>query len=89
MKCQLRFFGGVSAAADNIEATEFSFAGGTLGDLLDQMQKKWPGLEEYISGRSRGAIICILNERALNLVNRDLPLSDGDKLTLMPFIGGG
>ena len=89
MKCHLRFFGGVSVAADHTEATEFSYEGHALGDLLDQLEARWPGLEDYISVPGRGAVIFVLNDKALNQIDRSLPLKEGDKLTIMPFIGGG
>jgi molybdopterin converting factor small subunit len=89
MKCHLRFFGGVSVAANDTETTEFSFEGNTLGDLLDRIMDRWPDLEDYISGPGRGSVIYILNDKALIQINRALRLKEGDKLTIMPYIGGG
>lgn len=76
-------------AAEGTEATEFNFQGRTLGDLLDGITARWPGLEEYISGPGRGSVIYILNDKALNQLDLKLPLDPGDKFTIMPFIGGG
>lgn len=89
MQIEVRFFGAVSNAADNVESRKLKLDGSTLGDLLELIKTTWPATSDYIDGDKGASIVFALNEKALEPVDLTTPLKEGDKFAIMPFVAGG
>jgi molybdopterin converting factor small subunit len=89
MNIEIRFFGSVSKAADNLESTGVSFDGETLGELLDLIMERWPGTKEFITGAHSSTMLFALNNKALEPPDLSMKMTDGDKLAIMPLVAGG
>jgi molybdopterin converting factor small subunit len=68
--------------------------GGTLKDLLRQLQTRNPAFAEAIydanADQIRGHVAVIVNDIIMHTAaNLDTPLSDGDCVTFLPTISGG
>ena len=88
MECEVRFYGG-AARETGVERALVSFEGATLGDLLAELSRRWPGLKESLNGRGGGSLVLVLNGRALEPPEPTLRLKSGDVLSVMPFVAGG
>ncbi len=89
MIINVRFFGGVSKAVGFIESAELEFDGGELGSLLKAVMLKWPGTKEFIDGPQASTMVLALNGNALEPVDPQMPVKDGDRLAIMPMVHGG
>lgn len=85
---EVRFYGGVSQAAGT-ESACVQFIGSTLGDLLEEVKKRWPGVSEFIDGPKSGSAVLVLNGNALEVPDLSKRLKPGDVLSIMPFVAGG
>ena len=89
MNIEVRFFGGVSKAAGDLESTSVDFQGETLGELLDVIMERWPGTRDFITGPHSSSMVFALNNKALEPPDMSLKINDGDKLAIMPLVAGG
>ena len=72
---------------------EVSAAGKTVGELIGDLEKKYPGIKERICDES-GAVrrfvnIFVRDEDIRFLQNLDTPVKDGDEVSIVPAIAGG
>jgi molybdopterin synthase sulfur carrier subunit len=67
--------------------------GGTVGALLDQLDRQHPGIKERIcddNGRVRRFVNIYVNGDDIRfLQNLESPLKDGDEVSIVPAIAGG
>lgn len=89
IECEVRFYGAVTVAAGGTDHAKINLSGTTLGDLLEAIKKRWPGVGEYIDGPRSDSAILVLNEKALEPPDMALKLKSGDILSIMPFVVGG
>jgi len=89
MNVEVRFFGGVSKAAGDMESTRVTFEGETLGELLDLIMEKWPGTKDFITGPHASTMVFALNNKALEPPDLSVKINEGDKLAIMPLVAGG
>ena len=70
-----------------------SAAGGTVGDLLDSLDKAFPGLRERIcdeQGNVRRFVNIFVNDEDIRfLEDRATPVKDTDEVSIVPAIAGG
>lgn len=67
-------------------------SGGTLGELVDDLEARHPGIGERIveDGRLRRFINVYLNDEDVRFLEGiDTPLSEGDTVTVLPAVAGG
>ena len=68
-------------------------SGGTVGQVLKDLEKNFPGLNGRITdpqGKLNNFIIIFLNEQDIRFKKElDTPLQDGDVLAVLPAIAGG
>jgi len=88
MEIDIRFYGGFAVAA-GVESIKVGFDGGTLGELLDEIRRRWPGVAELLDGPTKGSAVLVLNGRALEPPDPCTKLKTGDALSIMPFVAGG
>jgi len=74
-------------------AEEVSASGRTVGELIADLEKKFPGIKERICEES-GAVrrfvnIFVKDEDIRFLQNLETPLKDGDEVSIVPAIAGG
>ncbi len=72
---------------------EVSASGKNVGEVLSDLEKKYPGIKERICDES-GAVrrfvnIFVKDEDIRFLQNLDTPVKDGDELSIVPAIAGG
>jgi MoaD family protein len=72
---------------------EVSAAGKNVGELIADLEKKYPGIKERICDES-GAVrrfvnIFVKDEDIRFLQNLDTPVKDGDEVSIVPAIAGG
>jgi MoaD family protein len=70
-----------------VEAT-----GGTLKDLLADLDERYPGLSDRLrkdGGLSRYVNIYVNEEDARHLGSLDAPLAEGDTVSIIPAVAGG
>jgi len=72
---------------------EVSAAGKTVGELIGDLEKKYPGIKERICDES-GAVrrfvnIFVKDEDIRFLQNLDTPVKDSDEVSIVPAIAGG
>ena len=76
----------------NNEAT-VALEPGTVGDLIDQLGSKYPGLKEQIIGDDgqlhRFVNVYVNDEDARYLEKLDTKVTEGDKVSLLPSVAGG
>jgi len=89
IECEVRFYGGINTAAGGTERAKIAIKGATLGELLDEIKKRWPPVADYIDGSKSDSAILVLNEKALETPDITLKLKSGDILSIMPFVVGG
>lgn len=67
--------------------------GATIGDLLDDLDQRFPGLKERIcdeQGEVRRFVNIFLNDEDIRfLEERATPVKDGDEISIVPAIAGG
>ena len=70
-----------------------SAAGGNVGELLDNLDKAFPGLRERIcdeEGNVRRFVNIFVNDEDIRfLEERATPVKDTDELSIVPAIAGG
>lgn len=73
---------------ETVEAT-----GATIGEILESLEQKFPGLGERIcdpSGEIRRFVNVFLNDEDIRfLQNKATPVKDGDEISIVPAIAGG
>jgi MoaD family protein len=72
---------------------EVPAAGKTVGELIGDLEKRFPGIKERICDES-GAVrrfvnIFVRDEDIRFLQNLDTPVKDGDEVSIVPAIAGG
>jgi sulfur-carrier protein len=74
-------------------AEEVQVAGKSVGELIGELEKKYPGLKERICDESgsvrRFVNIFVKDEDIRFLQNLDTPLGDKDEVSIVPAIAGG
>ena len=74
-------------------AEEVQAAGKSVGELIGELEKKYPGLKERICDESgsvrRFVNIFVKDEDIRFLQNLDTPLGDKDEVSIVPAIAGG
>jgi molybdopterin synthase sulfur carrier subunit len=71
---------------------EVSASGGTVGELIDDMEKKHPGIRERLldaKGVRRFINIYVGEEDVRFLDGLETSLKTGDSITIVPAIAGG
>jgi molybdopterin synthase sulfur carrier subunit len=74
-------------------AEEVGVSGATIGTVLDDLEKKFPGMKERLydeQGRVRRFVNIYVNGddiRFLDSINT--PVKDGDEVSIVPAIAGG
>ena len=70
-----------------------SVAGGTVGELLDSLDKAFPGLRERIcdeQGNVHRFVNIFVNDEDIRfLEDRATPVKDTDEVSIVPAIAGG
>jgi molybdopterin synthase sulfur carrier subunit len=74
-------------------AEEVSASGKNVGELIGELEKKFPGIKERICDES-GAVrrfvnIFVKDEDIRFLQNLETPLGDKDEVSIVPAIAGG
>lgn len=68
-------------------------AGATIGEILADLDKSYPGLGERIcdeSGNVRRFVNIFLNDEDIRfLQNKETPVSETDEISIVPAIAGG
>ena len=68
-------------------------AGGTLAELIDDLEMRSPGLRARLveeDGSLRRFVNVYLNDEDVRFLGGvDTPLSDGDAVTVLPAVAGG
>ena len=74
-------------------AEEVNAAGKNVGELIGELEKKYPGIKERICDESgsvrRFVNIFVKDEDIRFLQNLDTPIKDGDEVSIVPAIAGG
>ena len=72
---------------------EVSAAGKTVGELIGDLEKKYPGIKERIcdeSGAVRRFVNIFVNGDDIRFLNNlDTAVKDGDEVSIVPAIAGG
>jgi molybdopterin synthase sulfur carrier subunit len=67
--------------------------GSSIGDILNSLEKSYPGLSERIcdeSGNVRRFVNIFLNDEDIRFLgDRETPVKDGDEISIVPAIAGG
>ncbi len=67
--------------------------GGTVGELLEKLEERYPGFRAQISGDDgelhRFVNIYLNDEDIRYLKSLDTPVSDGDVISILPALAGG
>jgi molybdopterin synthase sulfur carrier subunit len=67
--------------------------GGTIGEILDQLDKTYPGLGERIcdeNGNVRRFVNIFLNDEDIRFLdNKATPVKESDEISIVPAIAGG
>src|ERR671910_3573601 len=76
---------------DKQEAVEV--AGGTVGELLQQLMTKHQGLKKHLytdDGKLRSFVNVYVNDEDIRYLQREeTPVKDGDTLSIIPSVAGG
>jgi molybdopterin synthase sulfur carrier subunit len=74
-------------------AEEVTAAGKNVGELIGDLEKRYPGIKERICDESgtvrRFVNIFVKDEDIRFLQNLDTPLGDKDEVSIVPAIAGG
>ena len=72
---------------------EVAAAGKTVGDLISDLEKHYPGIKDRLcdeSGQVRRFVNIFQNEEDIRyLQNLDTPVKDSDEISIVPAIAGG
>lgn len=72
---------------------EVDASGGTVRELLEDLEGRFPGLKERLcdpEGRLRRFINLYVNEEDIRFLKQEAtPLKDGDEVSIIPAIAGG
>ncbi len=72
---------------------EVDAEGKTIGDLIEYLEKKYPGLKERLcdeSGAIRRFVNIYINEEDIRFMQgKDTSVKDGDEISIIPAIAGG
>ncbi|MFH1996914.1 MAG: ubiquitin-like small modifier protein 1 [Candidatus Omnitrophota bacterium] len=73
--------------------TEVVSAGATVGELIENLEKEYPGIKSRIcdeEGKVRRFINIYVNQEDVRFLQRDsTPVKDGDEISIVPAIAGG
>jgi molybdopterin synthase sulfur carrier subunit len=68
-------------------------AGSTIQDIIDNLEKEYPGLKERICderGELRRFVNVYLNDEDIRFAQgKSTPVKDGDEVSVIPAIAGG
>ncbi|HXI84250.1 MAG TPA: ubiquitin-like small modifier protein 1 [Verrucomicrobiae bacterium] len=68
-------------------------AGSTIQDIIDSLEKEYPGLKERICderGELRRFVNVYLNDEDIRFAQgKSTPVKDGDEISVIPAIAGG
>ncbi len=72
---------------------QLAVEGGTVGELLAQIEEQYPGFRQQISDESgelhRFVNIYVNDEDIRYLDGKDTAVSDGDSVSILPALAGG
>ena len=72
---------------------EVSIEGATVGELIEKLNTKYPGLKERVcdeSGKVRRFINIFVNEQDIRFLEKeDTAVKEGDEISIVPAIAGG
>ena len=76
------------------DKAEVAASGATVGDLLQDVDRQFPGLKERLcdpaSGKLRRFVNIYVNEEDIRFLKQEAtPLKDGDEVSIIPAIAGG
>lgn len=75
------------------EKAEVSAEGATVQDLLQDLDRQYPGLKERLcdpNGKLRRFVNVYINEEDIRFLKQEAtPLKDGDEVSIIPAIAGG
>lgn len=75
------------------DKAEVSAEGGTVQDLLQDLERQFPGLKERLcdpNGRLRRFVNVYVNEEDIRFLKQEATaLKDGDEVSIIPAIAGG
>jgi len=75
------------------DQAEVESKGSTVRELIDDLEKNYPGIKERIcdeKGKVRRFINIYVNEEDVRfLKGDDTPVKDGDEISIIPAIAGG
>ena len=75
------------------EQAEVSVSAGSIRDLIDELDRNYPGVKSRIcdeSGNIRRFVNVFLNEEDIRFLDKEKPsLKDGDEVSIVPAIAGG
>ena len=67
--------------------------GNTIGEILQSLEKSYPGLKERIcdeSGNVRRFVNVYVNDEDIRFLDENAtPIKDGDEISIVPAIAGG
>ena len=74
-------------------AEEVQASGKSVGELIGELEKKYPGIKERICD-DKGALrrfvnVFVKDEDVRFQKNLDTPVADGDEVSIVPAIAGG
>lgn len=74
-------------------AEEVGVNGGTIGGVVDELERKFPGLKERLcdeQGRIRRFVNIYVNGDDIRFLNSlETSVRDGDEVSIVPAIAGG
>lgn len=72
---------------------EVTAQGATIGQLIDDLEKRYPGIKERLcdeSGQVRRFVNIFQNDEDIRfLQNLDTPIRETDEISIVPAIAGG
>ncbi len=75
----------------DVEETEC--VGNTIGECLDGLSEKFPGLKnklQYEKGEINGSVLVFLNGKSIrSQKGTETPVKDGDEISIVPLAAGG
>jgi molybdopterin synthase sulfur carrier subunit len=75
------------------DQSDVEMEGGTVADVLDDLESKHPGIKENLiddSGAVRRFVNIYVNEEDIRFLDGPAtPVKDGDQVTIVPAIAGG
>ena len=75
------------------DQAEVAASGATVGDLLQDIDRQFPGLKERLcdpGGKLRRFVNIYVNEEDIRFLKQEAtPLKDGDEVSIIPAIAGG